>query len=71
MTDTVTTLKPETVKQLTKLLNEVTDMNVALGHLIRSDDKNSCQAALEHLQYAIDVRLASAWELWPEVKKLS
>ena len=69
MTDTPTALKPETVERLNKLFNEVTDMNVALGHLIRSDDRNSCQAALEHLQHAIDVRLAEVWELWPEFKE--
>ena len=27
--------------------------------------------ALEHLQHAIDVRLAEVWELWPEFKKVS
>ncbi len=71
MTDTVTALKPETVKRLNELLNGITDMNLALSHLFRSGEAASCPMALEELSRAIDIRLSEVWELWPEFKKAS
>ena len=69
MIDSVTALKPETVNRLNELFNEVTDMNVALGHLLKLDEVKEFPTALGIIQHAIDVRLAEVWELWPEFKE--
>ncbi len=51
------------VKRLDTLLDEMADMNVALGRLLKEDSNEECPAALIELHGAMDCRLARAIDL--------
>ncbi len=51
------------VKRLDTLLDEMADMSVALGRLLKEDSTEECPAALIELHRALDSRLARAIDL--------
>ena len=53
-------LDPAAVKRLGTLLDEMADMSVALGRLLKEDSNEECPAALIELHGAMDSRLARA-----------
>ncbi len=53
-------LDPAAVERLDTLLDEMADMSVALGRLLKEDSNEECPAALIELHGAMDSRLARA-----------
>ena len=56
-------LNPATRERLVALLNEITDMNIALGRLIKSGDLQDYPLALKELSRAMDSRLAITFSI--------
>ncbi len=57
------TLDPAAVERLDTLLDEMADMSVALGRLLKEDSNEDCPAAFIELHRALDSRLARAIDL--------
>ena len=56
-------LNPAARERLGALLDEITDMNIALGRLFDADSADDIPAALQELRRAMDTRLAKAMNI--------
>jgi hypothetical protein len=62
MTDSAT-LDPALRERLGTLLDEITDMHVALNNLVDCDERDACVAAIQELHRAMDSRLCGAMNI--------